>query len=93
VNYNISPKAKARATPQFIGTHHALIESPQLEKSLEVALAEYARLLALNTSEEPRALHFKLAGAHEFLITLRNLAEQPEAPRIVTTDNLSQNTQ
>lgn len=91
MNYNLSPKTRAFQDAKFPGTHHALIESDALEFSLETALAEYAQHLALNTSEAPICLYYKLAGAHEFLFTLRNLAEKSEAPAVHDTVNLSQN--
>lgn len=91
MNYNISPKKRALMDTAFAKRHQELIESPNLEYSLEVALAEYVESLARDDQKDPAAKFERIAGAHSFLFTLRNLGSEPTKPAIEDLTNLGLN--
>jgi hypothetical protein len=85
VNVNPSPKARFIGVKAYIDTHRELIQRPDLQRGLDSALAQYAwELSAVDMDGNKAAQHqFKLVGAHEFIRTLKSLAEQPIVPKIV----------
>ena len=91
MNYNLSPKQRALQQPDFPKAHRSLIESDVLEYSLQVALAQYVEEQARCDQHDPASKYWKIAGAHGFLFTLRNLVEVSTAPKAVDTVNLTQN--
>lgn len=90
---NLNPSAKTRfqESNQNISDHRAMVESRAFQRACDFALMEYQGQLALVSSENPQlsgAVGLKLAGANEFLMTMRLLSEAPRLiPRRVP-DNL-----
>lgn len=80
VNLNPSPKFRFRESNQNISDHRALVETRTFQRACDYALMEYQAQLAIQASENPQlagAVGLKLAGANEFLMTLRLLSEMP----------------
>lgn len=93
MNYNLEPKARALKDSAWAREHRKLIEGDIFETSAQIAMAQYVLAISGGRSLKPSERAHKIAGAHEFLATLRNLAEKAEAPKIVDETNLGQNMQ
>ena len=92
---NPTPKARFMADHNSVGHHRAIMSSDHFQQSSDVAMLEYAAQLALRTANmnDAATMGLKLQGAHEFLQTLRLLAETPRLPAPkVNLDNLPSNT-
>lgn len=63
------------------------MSSPVLKESIDVALLEYQRKLAIGTNDSNGAAGamFKIKGALEFIDELIRLAEAPHQPRSIST--------
>jgi hypothetical protein len=86
---NPQPKARFQESSQNISKHRDMVESTEFQRACDFALLQYTALMtqtALDNFNIAAACHFKLAGAQEFILTLRTLAESatPSASPIVT---------
>jgi hypothetical protein len=91
---NPTPKQRFIDNPQAVTGHRALIEHASFQRSVDMALLEYQRALAVVPVDFQGAAmnQFKLVGALEFLQTLRLLAETPVRPVVMNKDNLNPTT-
>lgn len=85
INVNPSPKQRFIATKAYVDAHRDFCQRPDLQRALDFALAQYAwELCAMDMDGNKAAQNqFKLTGAHEFVRTLKSLAETPMMPRVV----------
>jgi hypothetical protein len=76
---NPSPKTLFRSNAVRVKNHLSAIQSQVLRESIDVALLEYQRKLAINTNEQNggAAAMFKIKGALEFVDELLRLGEAP----------------
>lgn len=79
---NPTPKQRFQLSSKAISDHRNMVQSPTFQMALDFALLQYGADLTLQRSDAnlAAASHFRLMGAHEFIHTLRNLAEMP--PRL-----------
>lgn len=88
---NPSPKTRFQESPDNISRHKALLETRELQRGLDFALAEYSAQLALSVSENPNlatVAGLKSTGVHEFLMTFKTLAAMPVRPVHMPSQNL-----
>jgi len=91
MNYNLTPKTAALQDTDFAKRHHAIVENPDFERSIQVALAEYHNQLSRDPGNDPAAAYWRGQGAEVFVRVLRNLAERPDLTKTVEDINLGQN--
>jgi hypothetical protein len=92
-NTNPSPKLRFRESSDNISKHKRLIELPEFDRACAAAQAQMNwQMVQMNTptANDYAVIGMKMAGVHEFLAILRNLAEAPASPlpKIVDRDNL-----
>lgn len=89
---NPTPQARFQQLSTNITQHRALIEKPELDRAIDVALLEYQRQLVMVGPPEnfnmAASAHIRMTGALEFIQVLRNLAETPRAFTAVTRGQL-----
>lgn len=94
LNVNPSPKQKFLGIKHCVDAHRELMQRQDLNLSLEQAERQYAwELCGGNTLLEAQgnnaAMNFyKLQGAHEFVRTLKHLAESPRIVPRSATDSM-----
>lgn len=80
---NPSPKQRFLAYKPFVDAHRDLIAKPELQRAIDFANEQM--LWDLTTFEvdgnAAAARYYYLKGAHEFVSTLKNLAEVVMAPK------------
>lgn len=85
VNVNPYPKEVLLGDSRLVGKYRDLMQSPDLVRGIELALAQYQRVLAdkmVADGSTAAAYYFKIQGAHELISTLKGLGE---SPRVQTT--------
>ncbi len=88
---NPNPKTRFQSIDQNISKHRAMVDDPTFRRSADFALLHYGAILAQQQVDfqGAAAMHFKMAGAREFLQELLLLAETMPKPSIVKpNDNL-----
>lgn len=89
---NPNPKTRFQESTDNIKKHRDLIQLREFERACDYALLQYSSRLQEETNgnlNSAAAAHLRMTGAHEFLATLRNLAESTEFPtRRVEAPNL-----
>jgi len=76
---NPSPKYKFQESADNISKHRDMLQTRAFERALESAMAEYQFRLCEEEGDvnKSAASYLKLKGAHEFVKTLKFLAESP----------------
>ena len=95
MNYNPKPRDVFKQDSTQVADHHVLVENPILRRSVDTALADYARRCASSQAADlgtAAGWFLKIQGAHDLVETLYNLAESEAAPSPVDNLNLSGNT-
>ncbi len=79
INTNPSPKAKFLAIKACIDAHRNLIERQDFVLAIDTAEKEFVwqKASMVGNANDAAAAFYKLQGVHEFIKTLRTLAEQP----------------
>lgn len=80
---NPSPKARFQESSDNVKRHRDLIQSREFERAVDFSLLQYGSRLQSETDgnlNAAAAAHLRMTGAHEFIATLRNLAESTEFP-------------
>lgn len=93
-NYNQSPRESFCRHNDQVSAHHTVVENPFLRKSIEVALAEYARRQTKLSAADLggcAACHLRLQGAHELVELFYNLCETTQASPRLDSVNLPSN--
>lgn len=82
---NITPRARFLSVPENISQHRKLLEHPQFQKSVDVAVAEHTRaivalagtqdLSAAGAQQAAAASFHMISGAAQFLEVFTRLAE------------------
>jgi hypothetical protein len=89
---NPSPKARFQESADNVSKHRDLIQTREFQRAVDFALLQYAAKLHDETNGNlnvAAGAHLRMTGAHEFLFTLRNLAESTDFPaRRAETPNL-----
>lgn len=82
---NPSPKARFMGSKANVEAHRSLMQRDDLQHSIDFALLEYQRRVAMITNEQLAATgHFRILGALEFIQTMKDLAEStPEPTKII----------
>jgi hypothetical protein len=72
----ISPKQRFQLSGDNVSKHRDLISSREFERAVDFAVHQYSVDLASTCTDANHAMAvgLKLAGAHEFLTILKNLA-------------------
>lgn len=70
----------------FVEEHRELMQSNVLQRSLDFALLEYQKQIAVRTEPQMASTgHFRMLGALEFIQIMKDLAEStPEPTKLVT---------
>jgi len=95
---NPTPKARLFANKTALSAHNELVRREDLQRSFEVALAEYNAQLMMqdNKNDSPSYFnkcaeaHLKAKGAAEFIQIFKSLGQEIQRPVIVDRDNLQQ---
>ncbi len=80
---NPTPRQKFQTIPSTVSAHRELMQNPQLNFSIDVALLEMQRRQAMVADKDVTGAatnHFKIQGALEFVEILRNLGETASLP-------------
>lgn len=89
VNRNPTPKEQFLSNKKVVEAHNSMMQSVQMDISINTALLQYAHDLMVKTPESmPGAGHYKLVGAMEFVRVLRTLSETATNPKAADRDNL-----
>lgn len=74
---NLFPKARFQQSPDNITKHRVMVDSREFERGTDFAFLQYCMLLgaSVKTQEAAFSAGLKLAGAVEFLSTLKMLGE------------------
>lgn len=94
MNYNPTPKEEFVRDDAFVKSHRVLVTNDALRNSLQFALRQFTRRLAvLNPADLGSAamLFMRQKGAEEFVEEFLNLSETPSLPKVVDLDNLKGN--
>ena len=94
MNYNPSPRAVFCEANDRVSSHHNLVESDQLRKSIDVALLEYQQRLSRLTVTDlggAATCHLKMMGVQEFLELFYNLCETSQVTPRTDSTNLAGN--
>lgn len=87
-----SPRREFQQASSRIADHRGMVKSEIFDRSSKYAMLQYAADLATSTAQNPNlgtVNGMKLAGAHEFLMTLKTLAEEPTRPVPANDGNLN----
>lgn len=87
-----TPKQKFQMSSTRISDHREMVGSDIFQEATDSALLEYQSRVVLGskgTMEGAAAGFLKIAGAHEFVLLLKNLAENIPVPAAVRDDNLN----
>ena len=78
-NVNPSPRAKFQAIKACVDAHRSLIERQDFVLAIDTAEKEFVwqKASLVGNANDAAAAFYKLQGVHEFIKTLRTLAEQP----------------
>jgi hypothetical protein len=90
-----SPKDRFRLSKDRIESHRSLLSHSQFEDSIDAAMAQFTYEMLSRIPENANdgaGRAFALAGAQQFVQTLRNLSELPDVPRPTLTRQLHQTT-
>lgn len=87
---NPSPKQRFQQQGSFVSTHREMVDSAAYNRATEFGLQQYAIMLGQSVGDgnSAMAVGFKLQGAVEILLTMRNLSETPTAPKNIPNPNL-----
>jgi hypothetical protein len=90
---NPSPRTRFQQDVLSVTKHRAMLEMPSFTAATDAAMLQYQAELAArcNDGNSAAAMGFKLLGAHEYLQTLKLLAESPRPAPAVPNDNLQRN--
>ncbi len=87
---NPTPKQRYMMNVTFLKDHHAILDHPGFDRACDYALLQYQRQLTSNTSDAitASAAGFRMQGAMEFLMVLKNLGDSSPVPTRRPDDNL-----
>jgi hypothetical protein len=80
---NPTPRQKFQTIPSTVSAHRELMQNPQLNFSIDMALMEMQRRQANVADKDVTGAatnHFKIQGALEFVEILRHLGETATLP-------------
>lgn len=92
VNVNPYPKEILLNDKRLLGKFRNLMQDPDLVRGIELALAQYQRVLAdkmVSDGSTAAAFYFKSQGAHELISTLKGLGESPRVPTTKVSEPLN----
>lgn len=96
--FNPTPKEEFLATPGDVKSHRQLLDRPDFQRALRVALAQYNRAicsLAPSGMDTPNQLQAsamcfqRIQGATDFVDVLLKLSEVPRLPERKKPENLT----
>ena len=87
---NASSKHRFQLSGTRISDHRAMVHSDIFQTSTDAAMAHFVAIASMQMTDVngAAACGLKIRGAHEFLDTLKTLAEAPMAPPAAARDNL-----
>lgn len=91
-NLNDSPKTRFQQSADNVSKHNALVTSRDFQRACDFSMLQYQAYLASQSVDGngAAASHFKMLGAQEYLATFRTLGSQPQIPKVLDRDNLTQ---
>lgn len=90
---NPTPAQRFRQSPDSISKHRDMVDSTTYQRSIDFGIEQYAINLSQQVQDgnSAMAVGFKLQGAIEIILTMRNLSETPPQPKLVTVPKLDHN--
>jgi hypothetical protein len=86
-----APKIRFQNSQDNISKHREMVDSGEFQRGTDFALLQHAIVLGQNVNDDDtaKAAGYKLAGAVEYLATLRMLSEPPQRINLMPpSDNL-----
>jgi hypothetical protein len=87
---NPQPKQRFQNSGDNVSRHRDMIDSTEFQRAADFGMLQYAAYLGSQVSDgnSAMAVGFQLKGAHDFLMTLRNISEAPALPARIPSSNL-----
>lgn len=87
---NPTPKARFQESGDNISKHREFLQTKEFERAIDWALLQFQFRLCEEGGDlnQCASKHLRMQGAHEFILTLRMLAETPMRETIANITNL-----
>lgn len=88
---NPQPKQRFMQSGDNVSKHRDLVDSGEFQRAADFGMLQYCAYLATQVTDfnSAASIGFQLRGAHDFLLTMRNISEAPPPlPARANSDNL-----